>query len=269
MGMRRMRWLGCVAALMLLTIPAGRAEAQGKMRDFLHTFGLSAWFTSATATEPGGVGTWRTTLWVLDYRASHEKSPWGFRLQYATGGQGGWGGTFASASGGRDTMWGLDVSYRFRQARGMNLWGFAGYSSLSLESTLPAPTGTRRVTSSGLRIGADAEMPLSLATGAGNLSVTARLAWSPSNGVSSLSGGTTTTSSGSATEWSIALRYMFRRPPGAAGVHTGVEWRPAVSTTLREHDIGFAFEAGYSGRSFSGASSYNWSGPFVGFTATF
>lgn len=257
----------CVVALVFTLVLPSRVGAQQAVPDFSHTIGLGLWFASGSSAEPGGTGTWRTTFVVLDYKIRPEDSLWGFRLRYGTGGQGGWGGTFSSASGGRDNLWSADVSYRLVQPGGVTLWGFAGYKSFSFETTLPLPTGTRRVASSGLRIGLDAEVPLQrVATlpGAGwNWSIIGTFAWSPSNSVTSVSGGTTTTSSSSATEWHVALRLMFR-PTTTVAHASDSEFRQAFSTRLRDHIGGFGVEAGFAGLSGSG-----WSGPMMSVTYTF
>lgn len=267
-----MKRISCVvsilALILLLALPGGRAEAQRAMQNYSHTFGLGIWFASGNLTEPGGTGTWRTTFWILDYRIRPEDALWGFRFRYGTGGQGSWAGTFSGASGGRDTLWSADVSYRFLQPRGINVWGFIGYGSTSFESTLPAPTGTPRVTSSGFRIGADVEIPLQQMAARGDWSIIGSLAWSPSNSVTSLSGGTTTTSSGAMTEWSVALRIPLWSA-GTVKSASSDDFQPAFSTRLGGHDFGGFGQLGWRSKSGSGASNFGWSGPFVSLTYTF
>lgn len=262
--MRVIRGVACLVILVsVLALEPVPALAQQPSRT-LHTFGGSVWFASATATEPAGTGTWRTTLLTFDYRASFQRSPWGLRLRYATGGQGGWGGTFAGASAGTDNMWSVDASYQVDQP-GTRFWVLAGFGSISFESTLPA--GLRRVTSSGLRVGVSLEIPLMTARVPG-LSINSSFIWSPANRMSSLSGGTTTVTTGSATEWSIALHYEFRSARATAGDGLQAGNLAASFTTLEQHDPGFEAMLGYKGIGISG-SSFNWSGPFLGVKVTY
>ncbi len=260
------RWTAAsVTATLLCALLVPQALAQPRTRAvYPHTISIGVWPTSVTATEPGGIGNWRTSLWILDYRFSSPQSPWGFHAQYATGGQGSWGGTFSTATGGTDTIWSADITYRF-VTEPLTLRAFAGFGSIQTQTTLPS--GTRRVTSEGARVGLDAVLLLQTTAAGGYWALNAAVAWSPSNSVSAV--GVTTAGSGPAADWSASIRYKL--PPRTARL-TADAGAGALSVTAAGmlapggHD--FSFELGFRDLNFAG-SNYRWSGAFFMIGKTF
>jgi hypothetical protein len=207
--MRIIRVLAVVIAITLGmgALPVG-AQPYGMSKvPSIHTIKLTYWPTSVTTTM-GGAANWSTTMLVFDYQFNLPNSLWGFKFEYGTGAQGSWGGASSGASGGTDTIWSADVTYTW-EVRQFLLTGFVGYGSLKWETTLPA--GTERFTSAGARIGVDALLPFYVSPNGSNLAITASAAWYPSNSTTFLSGGTTTTGTGSATDWAVGLRYKWGR----------------------------------------------------------
>lgn len=228
--------------VMLLPHPAAAQKAASELRHSVH---FGPWFTSVAS----GPGAWQTTLWAFEYRLT-SGSPWGLQLRYA--------------SGSSDLMWSADATYLVRPSP-IGVRVFAGYASFKWERTLPAPTGLRRVTSTGLRLGADVAYPLQLVAGA-DLSLIASTVVHPSNSVTVLSSGATTTTTASATQWGITLRYTLpRRQPARAS-----EVVPASTelTTLQQEFDGTGWDLCYCVTTEAGSNTTS-SGVMVTFRASF
>ena len=249
------KWLALIAVVPLCIVLATPGQAQPRTRiESLHTLSLGIWPTSVTATAPPG--NWSTLLWILDYRLSSQQLPWGFHLQYATGSQS--GSSFAP-TGGTDTIWSADITYRVPAAP-LAVRGFAGFGSIQWQTT------TLRVTSRGLRVGLDAAFPLPVAA-AGAWSVNAAIAWYPSNTVSTL--GVATVGSGSATDWSVSIRYKAPSRT-ATSLTAAADQSPGRTTAglLSQGGHDWDFEAGFRALRLTG-SAYNWSGFFLRIGKTF
>ncbi len=252
-------------AILMLGVGIGPVHAQQQQKPSTtntvdHALKLTLWPTSVTATNAGAAN-WTTTLLVFNYRFIQLESPWGFQLQYGTGGQGGWGGTSSTALRGTDTIWSTDVTYRWVMDQYV-LHGFAGYGSLQWETVLPG--GTNRYTSSGLRVGADALVPLGqIATDGSYWAINAIAAWYPANTTSFVSGGTTTTGSGSSTDVTVSVRYKLARPASAKGPDIGYQPTAVLPSSLFD-GTSWALELGYRWISGSG-----WSGAFLTVGKTF
>lgn len=177
---------------------------------------------------------------------TREDSPWGARLRFATGSESPFSGT--------DRIWTVDATLRL-QTGATFLRAFAGYGSLQFENSL---AGGTRATSSGLRVGADASLPLGV-TRWGGLFFNASLAWSPSNSVSVTTGGVTTTSTESVTDWEISIGLKFP-PPAPAKASTDSDYRLAVFTALTQPEgPSFDMRIGYRGI----GSTPSWTGIFI------
>jgi len=227
-----------------------------------HTFKVTYWWASVTASPPGGgSASWSTGIWIIDYRLSSLRGPWGFQVQFGTGSQGSWGGAFSSATSGTDTIWNVDVNYR-SVIEPFTVFWFAGYGSIKWETTLPA--GVQRITSSGPRVGFDALLPLWVRKDGSNLSINGAVAWYPSNTISSFSGGTTTTSTGSATDYSISIRYKF--PSAARPGGRGTDYYPTSTLSDGIGTDGTSWSAAFGVKGTTGSS---WSGIFFAVGKTF
>lgn len=250
-----------LTAMALCLCLAAPAEAQPRAPvEYLHSIGFAIWPTSMTATGPGS---WNTTFWILDYRLSSlaPQAPWGLHLQYATGGQSNWAGTFAGTSSGTDTIWSADVTYRVI-ADSTILYLFAGYGSLQWA------TNTQRVTSSGVRVGLETFVPFHSTPAGGNWSLHGTFAWYPSNSVTAV--GTTTTGSGAARDWSVSIRY--KAPPRTTGALIAEAGGLSLAPNGRPGPLGhdWAIEFGlFRDASFEGGSTFRWSGPFLMIQKTF
>lgn len=259
--MRIMRVVSVVITIMLgISVLSVGAQPRGMTEPAsIHTLQLTYWPTSVTSTI-GGAANWSTTMLVFDYRFNLPNSFWGFKFEYGTGAQGGWGGASSGASGGTDTIWSADVTYTW-EVRQLLLTGFVGYGSLKWETSLPA--GTQRFTSAGIRVGVDALVPFHVLPDGSNLGITASVAWYPSNSTTFLSGGTTTTGTGSATDWSIGLRYKWGRERATTTLMPDPGYR---LTTLPDGlDTSWAAIIGY--RSLGTGSG--WSGLIVSLSKSF
>lgn len=259
------KWLAAFAGGLLCIALATPGHAQQARTDYPHTFSIGIWPTSVTATAP--TGNWNTLLWVIDYRFNSQRSPWGLHLQYATGSQSGWGGLgFAGATGGTDTMWSADATYRL-QAAPVILRAFAGYGSIEWQTTFPATTLGAR--STGFRVGFDAVVPLTrlAAADAGGWSLNAAVAQFPSNTVTTR--GVPTVGSGSATDWSVFIRYKTPSPRTTA-LTAAVESSAVITTAglLAPGGHDFNFDLGFREVRFLG-SEYRWSGAFFIIGKTF
>lgn len=199
-------------------------------------------------------------MWILNYRFTSLEAPWGFQAEFGTGSQGSWGGAFASALSGTDTIWSADVTYRSVIDRFTVHW-FAGYGSIKWETTLPA--GVQRFTSNGPRVGFDALYPLYIGEDGSNWAINGIVAWYPSNTTSSFSAGTTSTSTASATDWAISVRYKSK--PGAGLLGSSAEYSPA--SLLADGIInGTSWSAAIGLKGITGS---NWSGVFFTVGKTF
>lgn len=244
-----------ISALPVGAQPRGITEAPS-----IHTIKLTYWPTSVTATA-GGAASWSTTMLVVDYRFNLPASLWGFQFQYGTGAQGGWGGASSGASGGTDTIWSADVTYTWETPQ-LQLVGFAGYGSLKWETSLPA--GTQRYTSAGVRIGVEALLPITrFSHGEPYWAIITSVAWYPSNSTTFLSGGTTTTGTASATDWSVGLRYKWGREQIARTETTDPGYR--LTTLPDGFDTSWAAVVGYR----TIACCSGWSGLIVSLSKSF
>lgn len=204
--MARSRLFGVAALLLLVSIPS-LAEA--------YTLELKGiyWPATPTVTETGAPsGGWNTSAVGGDLRL-FLPTHWGVHLQYATGTEGAWIGSFSTATSGTDTVYSGDLFYEWR-LRGptgvgstLDLRTFAGYGQLQASTTFPAPTGQRTFTSNGVRVGADFVLPLPRT----NLAVQGGVAWYPSNSTTLTVGGATQTSNAQAWDYTLSVQYTDPR----------------------------------------------------------
>jgi hypothetical protein len=156
---------------------------------------LVYWPASVSGSVPGFTfATWNTGFVGADLRRETQ-SPWGFHLQFVTGGQSDIAGL--PATGGTDRIWSGDVSYRWQGARTV-VRAFAGYGSYHTEWT--DGVNITAGTSSGLRLGVD----LSVLAGE-RWRFNASYAYSPSNRTSTNILPSTATAS--AYDWSASVQY--------------------------------------------------------------
>jgi len=177
-----------ITILLLISIllpPAALAQT--------HT--VKGFYYSGSISVSGAVsGGWNAAFWGIDYRLTLP-SPWGVHLQYASGSQSSWTGAFAGVTSGSNSQWFADATYRFPVQNGI-VRAFLGYGSFS-----NSQSGAPQFTSSGFRVGADAEFRLTNSP----WQINASAAFYPSNSTSA--GGLS--SNASATDWQVSAQYNF------------------------------------------------------------
>ncbi len=165
---------------------------------------LNYWPTTITnSRSTGQFGNWSTNFWGGDLRWTSDTSHWGIHFKYDTGSEGSWGGTYAGANGGTDTIWSGDLFYAW-QLSTVTLRGFVGWGDMRFTSNFGSG---QTLEGSGYRVGADAQIPLPNTGFAFNASV----AWYPSTSTSFNFVGFTSTSNASATDYSASVQYMWPR----------------------------------------------------------
>ena len=164
---------------------------------------LNYWPTTVTNSRSSGqFGNWTTNFWGGDFRWTSDTAHWGFHLKYDTGNQGSWGGNYASATGGTDTMWSGDVFYAWQFAAA-TLRGFVGWGDMKFTSNFGA--SPQMLEGSGYRVGVDGQITVPNTRWAFNGSV----AWYPSTSTSFSIPGFTSTSGASAADYSASVQYMW------------------------------------------------------------
>jgi hypothetical protein len=176
---------------------------------------LNYWPTTVTNSRSSGqFGNWTTDYWGGDFRWTSSTSHWGIRFKYDTGNESAWGGTYAGATGGTDTIWSADLFYAWQFAAA-TLRGFAGWGDLKYTANFPGAGQT--IEANGYRVGIDAQIPVPGTGWAFNGSV----AWYPSTSTSFTTAGFSSTAGASATDYSASVQYMWPRGWLAEG---GYRW---------------------------------------------
>jgi hypothetical protein len=164
---------------------------------------LNYWPTTVTNSRSSGqFGNWTTNFWSGDIRWTSDTSHWGIHLKYDTGNEGGWGGSYAGATGGTDTIWSGDLFYAWQLSMA-TLRGFLGWGDMKFLSNFSF--GGQTIEANGYRVGVDAQIPVPNTGWAFNGSV----AWYPSTSTSFNFLGVTSTSGASATDYSASVQYMW------------------------------------------------------------
>ncbi len=159
---------------------------------------IKGFYYSGGFTLSGGASaTWNTAFWGLDYRLTLP-SPWGAQIQYASGSQSGWTGAFAGATSGSNAQWFADATYRLPVQTVQNaiVRAHLGYGSFNNTTS-----GSPQFTSSGFRVGVDAEITLPNTP----WSINGSVAWYPSNSTSAGA----SSSNASTTDWQVSGQYNF------------------------------------------------------------
>ncbi len=198
----------CVLGLTLTLVVAGLAPTAAQAQ-VTQTIKLLYYGSSATSANPGTASTWSTGFYGLDYRIDAKLSPWGAHLQYITGTQSGGTGAAAGTSG-TDTIYSIDATYRWQvqwQAQSATVHAFLGYGSITPNFNFAG--AAQKFTSTGLRIGADVNVPIGINT---PWSVNGAVAWYPSNSTQFSSAAVTSSASGSASDYSVSVQYTTPAP---------------------------------------------------------
>lgn len=172
--------------------------------------------TSSWGFANGANGGWNSQFVGGDVRWTGN-SGWGIHLKYDTGAESSWNGYFGLilTSAGQDTVWSGDVFYAWRLARA-TIRGFVGYGHIEFNSTDPF-FGTIDLTATGYRVGADVTIPIA---GSG-FAFNANAAWYPSNNVAFSDIATSSSGSGTASDYGASLQYMW---PSGWLVEAGYRW---------------------------------------------
>ncbi len=188
--MIRLRMLVVIAMVLLVSslLPSVALAQMHTVKGFYYSGGFTL--------SGGASATWNTAFWGVDYRLTLPIVPWGAHIQYASGSQSGWTGAFATATSGSNSNWFADATYRFPVQNGVAR-AFLGYGSFSNTTTPTVP----QFTSSGFRLGGDAEIRLPNTP----WSINGSVAWYPSNSTSAGA----SSSNASTTDWQVSGQYNF------------------------------------------------------------
>ncbi len=178
-------------ALALALVPTS-ALAQVNLT---HTVKVLYWSTNGTVTRTGsGNGTWNSSFYGIDYQGQ-SSSPWGLRLQFASGTQGSLGGSIGAFGAGTDSIYSIDATY-LRPGETGFLRGFLGYGSISFSNN------SSMFRSSGIRLGGDFTLPVSP-----HWSLSGGVAYYPSNATTVSGTIASGSASATATDYTISLQY--------------------------------------------------------------
>ena len=154
--MKRWRCLLLIVTAALVLLPI---QAQAQAVTFGQSMAIGYWPAAVSFAGPGGTVTWRTSMLTFDYQVQSPQSPYGFRLQYATGAQEDW--SFSGVSG-HDTIWSIDVTFagQFGAEESTAIGRvFVGYGSITWENTDSAGVHLIEATTA-FRVGGDLTLPL-------------------------------------------------------------------------------------------------------------
>jgi hypothetical protein len=175
---------------------------------------LDLWPTTYTATASNGSGSHTADFIGLDYRWTGT-SHWGLHLRGDIASESSWSGAlFAGATSGNDWIYSGDVFYAWGLPGGVFRL-FGGLGGQQFATTFGGITQT--LTSTGVRFGADAGLPIP----ATPISVNASVAWYPSTWDAFNNNGTVTNALGNAQDYSVTFQYNW---PSGWLAELGYRW---------------------------------------------